>query len=155
MTHSAFVTGGGSGIGLACARQFQQQGAAIGLMGRTETKLLEAEATILNEYPSQATVKLFVGDTADEASVSAALKQLDTVAPLTKVVANAGVGGLAPVAAQDADQYDDIMRTNVKGTLLVFKHASRHLAQHGGGAMCNFQHRRLAHPPLYGCLLYE
>ena len=135
MTHSAFVTGGGSGIGLACARQFVQQGAAIGLMGRTETKLLEAEATILNEYP-QATVKLFVGDTADEASVSAALKQLDTVAPLTKVVANAGVGGLAPVAAQDADQYDDIMRTTVKGTLLVFKHASRHLAQHGGGAMC-------------------
>ena len=51
MTHSAFVTGGGSGIGLACARQFVQQGAAIGLMGRTETKLLEAEATILNEYP--------------------------------------------------------------------------------------------------------
>ena len=135
MTHSAFVTGGGSGIGLACARQFVQQGAAIGLMGRTETKLLEAEATILNEYP-QATVKLFVGDTADEASVSAALKQLDTVAPLTKVVANAGVGGLAPVAAQDADQYDDIMRTNDKATLLVFKHASRHLAQHGGGAMC-------------------
>ena len=53
-----------------------------------------------------------------------------------KVLANAGVGGLAPIAAQDAGLYDDIMRINAKGTMLVFKHAARYMAQNQGGAMC-------------------
>lgn len=135
MEHSALVTGGGSGIGLACAAKFVQQGAAVGLMGRTEDKLQAAKNSLLAEHPT-ATVKLFVGDTADEAAVCAALAQMNSTAPLQKVVANAGIGGLAPIAAQDADQYDEIMRINAKGTLLVFKHAARHMAQHGGGALC-------------------
>jgi NAD(P)-dependent dehydrogenase (short-subunit alcohol dehydrogenase family) len=81
-------------------------------------------------------VTIFVGDTADEAFVAQALKQMNAKAPLKKVLANAGIGGLAPIAAQDADQYDDIMRINAKGTMLVFKHAARHLAENNGGAMC-------------------
>jgi NAD(P)-dependent dehydrogenase (short-subunit alcohol dehydrogenase family) len=133
--HSALVTGGGSGIGLACAAEFLGQGATVGLLGRTESKLREGADSLLRLYPG-ASVELFVGDTADEGLVADALSQMDAIAPLKKVLANAGIGGLAPVAAQDADQYDEIMRINAKGTLLVFKHAARHLAKNNGGAMC-------------------
>ena len=38
----AFITGGGSGIGLACARSLLDDGATVTLVGRTETRLTEA-----------------------------------------------------------------------------------------------------------------
>ena len=64
-THSALITGGGTGIGLACAAKFVEQGAAVGLLGRTESKLEQGKNTILSQH-SDATVEIFVGDTADE-----------------------------------------------------------------------------------------
>lgn len=134
-THSALVTGGGTGIGLACAAKFVEHGATVGLLGRTESKLEQGKQAILEQLPN-GSVTTFVGDTADEVFVAQALKQMNAKAPLKKVLANAGIGGLAPIAAQDADQYDDIMRINAKGTMLVFKHAARHLAENNGGAMC-------------------
>ena len=134
-THSALVTGGGTGIGLACAAKFVEHGATVGLLGRTESKLEQGKQAILEQLPN-GSVTTFVGDTADEVFVAQALKQMNAKAPLKKVLANAGIGGLAPIAAQDADQYDDIMRINANGTMLVFKHAARHLAENNGGAMC-------------------
>ena len=134
-THSALVTGGGTGIGLACAAKFVEHGATVGLLGRTESKLEQGKQAILEQLPN-GSVTTFVGDTADEVFVAQALKQMNAKAPLKKILANAGIGGLAPIAAQDADQYDDIMRINAKGTMLVFKHAARHLAENNGGAMC-------------------
>ena len=39
---NVFITGGGSGIGLACARAFASDGANVLIMGRDETKLIAA-----------------------------------------------------------------------------------------------------------------
>ena len=135
ITHSALITGGGTGIGLASAQKFAAQGASVGLLGRTEAKLIAGREAILAANP-QANVTIFIGDTADETRVATALATMNTLAPLKKVLANAGIGGLSPVAAQDGDQYDEIMRINAKGTLLVFKQAARYLAENGGGALC-------------------
>ena len=70
-THSVLVTGGGTGIGLACAEKFAAQGAAVGLLGRTEAKLVAGRDAILRRHPD-ADVSLFVGDTADEQTVARA-----------------------------------------------------------------------------------
>ena len=115
------------------------------LNGRTEDKLQAAKNSLLAEHPT-ATVELFVGDTADEAAVSAALRNEQHSTP-TKVVANAGIAALHHRGPR-RDQYDEIMRINAKGTLLVFKHAARHMAQHGG-ALWQSLYRRAAHPHIW------
>lgn len=45
---SALVTGGGSGIGLAVARRFLDEGASVAITGRTEAKLQEAAKQLGN-----------------------------------------------------------------------------------------------------------
>ncbi len=79
-THSALVTGGGTGIGLACAAKFVEHGATVGLLGRTESKLEQGKQAILEQLPN-GSVTTFVGDTADEAFVAQALKQMNAKAP--------------------------------------------------------------------------
>jgi len=43
---NVLVTGGGSGIGLACAASFYRDGANVTLMGRSEQRLAEARAAL-------------------------------------------------------------------------------------------------------------
>ena len=81
----------GTGIGLASAEKFAAQGAAVGLLGRTEAKLVAGRDAILRRHPD-ANVSLFVGDTADEQTVADSLIRMNTIAPLKKVLANAGIG---------------------------------------------------------------
>jgi NAD(P)-dependent dehydrogenase (short-subunit alcohol dehydrogenase family) len=132
---SVLITGGGSGIGLAIAKRFASMGARTLIIGRSEARLEQAVNEIESVNPGGQ--HLFVaGDVSNETVIKDAVAKANGVAPLTVAVANAGTGGLSPVIATEADHFDDIMRTNLRGTFLVFKHAGRAIAKTGGGAMC-------------------
>ena len=132
---SVLITGGGSGIGLAIAKRFASMGAKTLIVGRSESRLAEAVSEIQSINPSGQPLFL-AGDVSNETVIKDAVAKANGVAPLTVAVANAGTGGLSPVIATEADHFDDIMRTNLRGTFLVFKHAGRAIAKTGGGAMC-------------------
>ena len=132
---SVLITGGGSGIGLAIAKRFASMGAKTLIVGRSESRLAEAVSEIQSINPSGQHLFL-AGDVSNETVIKDAVAKANGVAPLTVAVANAGTGGLSPVIATEADHFDDIMRTNLRGTFLVFKHAGRAIAKTGGGAMC-------------------
>jgi NAD(P)-dependent dehydrogenase (short-subunit alcohol dehydrogenase family) len=128
----AFVTGGGSGIGLACARAFLADGARVTIAGRSAERLRGAVA----ELEAFGEVRSAVVDVAAEAAVAAAVDAAAAWAPLTIAVANAGLGGLAPLTeTRDAD-WQKILQTNLTGTFYTFKHAARAIGRAGGGAMC-------------------
>ena len=126
----ALITGGGSGIGLACARAFAADGARVTLVGRTEARLAEAAQTI-GELAS-----FIVADIADETSIESAIAAAATTAPLPIAVANAGTGTAAPFLDTDTGEWQRVMDTNLNGTFFTFKHAGRAIAANGGGAMC-------------------
>lgn len=128
----AFITGGGSGIGLACARAFLAAGARVSLMGRSLERLERAQA----ELAALGAVHVHAGDVGVEAEVEAALASLNDVAPITIAVANAGTGGLAPLTVTTDADWQRILQTNLSGTFYTFKHAAVHIARAGGGAMC-------------------
>jgi len=127
----AFVTGGGSGIGLGAARQFIADGAHVTLCGRTLEKLELAR----DELDSDA-VAIVVADVGDEEQLHRAISSANERAPLTIAVANAGVGGAAPFLSTELGDWERVMQTNLTGAFLTLKLAGQHLAANGGGAMC-------------------
>jgi len=132
---SALVTGGGSGIGVACAEVFARDGAAVVLFGRSLERL-EQGASYIRSNVAGAAVTICAGDVSVEADVANAVEQANAQAPLKVALANAGMGGLAPLAHTQVEDYDQIMAVNARGTLLTFKHAGAAMAANGGGALC-------------------
>lgn len=110
----ALVTGGNSGIGLATARRFVEEGAFVFITGRRQAALTAAVA----ELGSQA--RALQGDVSkldDLDRIVATIK--DAKGRLDVVVANAGVAEFAPLGAITEAHYDRIFDINVKGTLFT------------------------------------
>ena len=131
----ALVTGGGSGIGLATAKQLAAGGAAVTLMGRTKATLDAAEVELAEFGGAVSTV---VGDVGNEEDVAAAVAAATggVDAGLDFAVINAGYGGAAPVIATEAADWEGILHTNLTGAFFTMKHAGAAIAANGGGSIC-------------------
>ncbi|HSL58034.1 MAG TPA: SDR family oxidoreductase [Acidimicrobiales bacterium] len=133
----AVVTGGGSGIGLACARALVLDGASVTLVGRTEAKLGESAEALRTEAASGATVAFVAADVGDEDAVRSAIAAAaEPEGGLHLAVASAGTGALAPVIATPLSEWERVLATNLTGAFLTLKHAGAAIARSGGGAVC-------------------
>lgn len=128
----ALITGGGSGIGLACARTLAADGARVSLMGRNLDKLNAAVA----EFADPKRVHVFAGDVAQAEDVTRIVGEVDAIEPLTIAIANAGTGDIAPLVATDDARWQQVLDTNLNGTYQLFKQAAACIGRAGGGAMC-------------------
>lgn len=135
LDYNALVTGGGSGIGLACAKAFAAEGAHVTIMGRSIERLETARLEILAWAPD-CEVGISVGDVGIEADVEAAVEVASRHGRLDITVANAGVGGMAPLTLTESDSWQQIMQTNLTGTFFTLKHSARVMQNNGGGAIC-------------------
>jgi NAD(P)-dependent dehydrogenase (short-subunit alcohol dehydrogenase family) len=130
--HFALVTGGGSGIGLACARALLRDGATVTIAGRSEDKLRHAAAALEPDVPPGAAVRVAVCDVTDEAAVEAAVGIAATSGRLDIAVANAGGGAAGPIVRMSLDEWRYTMDVNLAGTFLTIKHAAQAMAGSGG-----------------------
>ena len=134
---SAFITGGGSGIGLECARRLVADGASVTIAGRSVERLAGAAAELESLAAAGASVATVGCEVNDEQQVREAVAAaVDNGADgLDFVVAAAGRGGLGPIITTSLDEWNGIVGTNLTGTFLTFKHAGAVLARSGGGSM--------------------
>ncbi|MEI7593981.1 MAG: SDR family oxidoreductase [Actinomycetes bacterium] len=134
---SAFITGGGSGIGLECARHLARDGASVTIAGRSLDRLEAARSELEAVAAGGAVVSAVSCEVNDEQQVRDAVAQAVATGGegLDFVVAAAGRGGLGPLITTTLDEWDGIVGTNLTGTFLTFKHAGAALARSGGGAM--------------------
>lgn len=132
---AALVTGGGSGIGFACARSLLQDGASVTIAGRTESRLETAAQELRGSAPAGTTVQIAVCDVSDEDDVAAAVEVASKpTGALQLCVAAAGTGTLAPVVAMSADQWNEIIGTNLTGAFFTLKHSAAAMVRAGGGS---------------------
>jgi len=134
---ATLVTGGGSGIGLGCARRFARDGAHVTICGRTEDRLREAVDTIRAATESDAVVQHVVADVTDEEQVAHAVEV--AAAPTGRidgVVACAGGSEtIGPITQVDTDAWRRTIDLNITGTMLTIKHAAPVMARAGHGSI--------------------
>src|SRR5215212_2150152 len=88
---TALVTGGGSGIGLACAARLAADGAHVSICGRTEAKLDAAVEQIRPSVAEGGSIRRIVADiTVDEQIAAAVTFAAEPTGGLDIVFANAG-----------------------------------------------------------------
>lgn len=134
--YGVLVTGGGTGIGHACAAALAADGAAVTICGRTESKLADSAERISQEAGNGGSVAYVVADVTDESSVAAAVAAAaEPTGTLNGVVANAGGGGgMGPYHLQDTDEFLRVLHLNVLGTMLTVKHSVPLMRAVGGGS---------------------
>lgn len=122
MNKVAVITGGNSGIGLATAQLFVEQGARVAILGRDEATL------------SKAAEQLGPGALAVQGDISR-LEDLDRLYARTAeafgkvdiVFANAGVARLRSLEDSDEKFFDELVSINLKGTFFTVQKALPHL----------------------------
>jgi len=132
---TALITGGGSGIGLGCARELVRDGASVVLAARNVERLDAAADELRSVASGGATVSTTPCDVTDEASVEAACRTAASIGGFTMVVANAGYGTGGPIHLTSLDDWNGIIATNLTGAFLTVKHAVPHLSANGGGSI--------------------
>jgi NAD(P)-dependent dehydrogenase (short-subunit alcohol dehydrogenase family) len=115
----AIVTGGGSGIGLATAKRFVTEGAAV-VIGDRDTAALER--AVAEVGPDLLTVRCDVTDETDVQALVAAT--LDTHGRLDVVFANAGIGSSASIVDADLAEWMNVVNVCLAGPFLTIKHAA-------------------------------
>ena len=95
---TAIVTGGSSGIGLACVELLLEAGAAVAFCGRDENRLRSAESTLRQRFP-EARLLAQVCNVLDADSVNAfAAASLAALGPASVLINNAGQGRVSTFA---------------------------------------------------------
>jgi NAD(P)-dependent dehydrogenase (short-subunit alcohol dehydrogenase family) len=112
------VTGGTSGIGLATAKAFAAEGAAVYVTGRRQDTLDAAVKTIGGDVTG---VRGDMANLADIDRLYDAVQQRH--AQIDVLFANAGGGEFAPLGAISEEHYASTFDTNVKGVLFTVQKA--------------------------------
>jgi len=114
----AVVTGGNSGIGLATAKRFHDEGARVAISGRIQKTLDEAVKTIGKDVIAvQADVSIAKDLDRLYATVSQKLGKIDIL------FANAGIYKFAPLTATTEVLYDELFDINARGVYFTIQKA--------------------------------
>lgn len=130
---SALVTGASAGIGQATARALAAEGADLVLTARRQDRLdaLAEEIRVLGVR-----AEIVAGDAREEETATRAVQVAqDTFGHLDILINNAGVGNYKDLVDTSADEYDEMMDTNVRSTFLFSRHAVPVMIAQGSGTI--------------------
>jgi len=131
----ALVTGAGAGIGRATALRFAEEGADVVLIDIHEANAQEVALTIHQMDRQALPIVADVGRKHDSQRMVEQLWQ--RFGRLDVVFANAGIINVNTVREMPVEEWDEVIRVNLRGIFLTCKFAIPALVQSGGGAIVN------------------
>lgn len=132
MSRTVLVTGSGSGIGQAIARQFHAQGDTV-VIADVNAAAAEATAAELGERAIPITL-----DVTDEVAWASAVREVEQQSgPIEVLVNNAGVWDTTPVTGENLAGWRLSMEVNVFGPLLGIRAVVPGMRLAGGGSIVN------------------
>ncbi len=131
----AFVLGGSGGIGKAVVEKLITENYAVAVhYAGNQEKAEKLVQTIIDAGGKAISVG---GDVADEVAMHNAFELVEAAFGGIDVVINtAGIMKLSPIARLNLSEFDQMQRTNVRGTVVVSQQAA--LKVRSGGAIINF-----------------
>ena len=131
----ALVTGGTRGIGESIARRLANEGFAVFVSGRTDESVRAAAARFAADGLS------IRGHAADARREEDQKRLVETVARegsrLDVLVNNAGVGHFGAVDELSADDFREVLETNLFGPFYATRYAAPLMKKNGGGFVVN------------------
>jgi NAD(P)-dependent dehydrogenase (short-subunit alcohol dehydrogenase family) len=133
---TAFVTGGGSGIGRASALALAADGALVTVAGRTADTLKETVRLI---EAAGGSARYVVADVTDEAQIEHAVQDATAgTGRLDIALNNAGYDGEYQLTKDYSSQLlDRMIALNVRGMFLSMKHELQYMTAQGSGVIVN------------------
>ena len=132
----ALITGGGSGIGRACASLFAREGARVVIADQDEAYVGEATRQLESE---SADFTVVVGDVSAASDVERMVEAtVQAYGRLDVLVNSAGITSRQlPDTASAEEVWDRVVDVNLKGTYLACWYAVPEMRRSGGGSIVN------------------
>jgi len=129
------ITGGGSGIGRACAKLFADEGASVAIAGRRRAALEFVAAEIQTSGGRCVAVTC---DVTDRRQVENAVREaVSAFGGLDVVVNNAGTNVVGTVEQTSDEDWAGVLAVNLTGTFHVSRAVLPELRRAGGGSIIN------------------
>ena len=129
----ALVTGAARGIGLATARRFCEEGAAVALSDVLAEEVEVAASELAGEGYAAVSVPFDVAD--QEAVERGVADARERLGGLDTLVANAGVLRIAPLLDTDLETFRSTLDVNLVGVFLCLRAAGRLFREQGHGVL--------------------
>src|SRR3984885_9607390 len=128
MAKIAIVTGASRGIGRSIAERLAHDGFSVVVnYAGNQTKAGEVVKQIETKGGKALAIKAHVGNKEDVDRLFQ--ETLKAFGQVDVVVNNAGIMPLSLIAKEDAETFDKVIATNLRGTFLVFAQAAQHIAE--------------------------
>ncbi|HTK15079.1 MAG TPA: SDR family NAD(P)-dependent oxidoreductase [Acidimicrobiia bacterium] len=113
----AIVTGGASGIGAATVAYLQRAGARV---------------AVLDLHDAPGADVAFRCDVGDETQLVAGVRDaVDHLGALDIAIVNAGIGGMGAILGLSTEEWDRVMRVNLRGGFVTLRECARAMVAHG------------------------
>ena len=129
-----WITGASSGIGRAAAKEFVRTGCRVFVSGRRATELerlnqsLKKDKLELDVYPC---------NVASNANVEQTVKKILAVHKIDCLINNAGITSFKLAEENSINEIDDIINTNLLGSIYTIKAVLPQMIKQGGGTIIN------------------
>ena len=125
------ITGASAGIGKASALALTREGASLVLIARRKSRLDELVEMI---HSAGGRAIAVVGDVREEETALRAMQAAkEHFGAVHILLNNAGVGNYKPLIETSAEEYDELMETNMRSTFLFTRHAVPLMLEQGSG----------------------
>jgi 3-oxoacyl-[acyl-carrier protein] reductase len=130
---TALITGASAGIGWATALALAGEGANLVLIARRQERLAELEPAVQTMGGKSVSM---LGDAKEEETARRAVDlAVQTFGSLDILINNVGIGNYKNLVETSAEDYDEMMDTNMRSTFLFTRYAVPVMIQQGSGTI--------------------